>query len=93
MTSYNKVNGIHVAESDLFMRKILKDDWGFSGMIMSDWSGTTAGCEGIKAGLDLEMPGPTMVRGVAVERDIVTGKLTPGDVDACVLRVSTVIAS
>jgi beta-glucosidase len=88
MPSYNKVNGQHVVEQSFLLRKVLRDDFGFHGMLMSDWSGTTPGYETIKAGLDLEMPGPSMVRGAAVERDMITGKLTTADVDECVLRVS-----
>lgn len=88
MPSYNKVNGQHVVEQSHLLRKILRGDFGFSGMLMSDWSGTTPGHETIKASLDLEMPGPSMVRGAAVERDMITGKLSTADVDECVLRVS-----
>lgn len=90
MPSYNQVNGQHVVEQPLLLRKILRGDFGFKGMLMSDWSGTTSGYETIKAGLDLEMPGPSMVRGPAVERDMITGKLTTADVDECVLRVSLI---
>ncbi len=55
---------------------------------MSDWSGTYSSCEAIKMGLDLEMPGPAFMRGVCVERDIVSGKLSPEEVDECVDRLS-----
>lgn len=57
MTSYNRVNGTHVAESSFFLRKILRGDFEFKGLIMSDWSGTYSSSEAIKASLDLEMPG------------------------------------
>jgi beta-glucosidase len=86
MSSYNRVNGVHAAEHPHLLRKILRGDWGFKGLIMSDWSGTYSSSEAVKAGLD-EMPGPAFMRGVCVERDIVSGKLTPGDVDDCVGRV------
>ncbi|KAL1406447.1 hypothetical protein Q8F55_008146 [Vanrija albida] len=87
MTSYNRVNGLHVAEHPYLLRKVLRGDFGFSGMIISDWSGTYSSSEAIKAGLDLEMPGPAFMRGTCVERDIVSGKLTQGDVDECVRNV------
>lgn len=89
MTSYNKVNGVHAAESPYLLRRVLRGDFGFKGLLMSDWSGTYSSCEAIKAGLDLEMPGPAFMRGVCVERDIVSGKLRPEDVDECVDRVSS----
>jgi len=87
MASYNRVNGIHVAEHPFLLRKILRGDWGFKGLIMSDWSGTYSSAEAIKAGLDLEMPGPCIMRGSAVERDVIGGKLVPADIDDCTLRV------
>ena len=88
MSSYNRVNGIHVAEDPFLLREILRKEFDFSGLIMSDWSGSYSSSDAIKAGLDLEMPGPSMVRGVCVERDLVGGKLRGPEVDECVLRVS-----
>ncbi|KAF9041689.1 glycoside hydrolase family 3 protein [Panaeolus papilionaceus] len=57
MTSYNRVNGEHVCESEFFLNKLLREEWGFEGMIMSDWFGTYGVAPGLNAGLDLEMPG------------------------------------
>ncbi|WVQ62915.1 uncharacterized protein L199_001064 [Kwoniella botswanensis] len=87
MSSYNRVNGLHVAEHPFLLRKILRNDFGFKGMIMSDWSGTYSSSEAVKASLDLEMPGPALMRGSSLERDIIGGKLVPADIDECVLRV------
>ena len=89
MSSYNRIHGVHVAEHPQLLRDVLRRDFGFKGMIMSDWSGTYSSSDAIKASLDLEMPGPSMMRGVCLERDIVGGKLTTADLDECVLRVST----
>ncbi|KAG8996030.1 hypothetical protein FRB93_000992 [Tulasnella sp. JGI-2019a] len=60
MTSYGRVNGIHVSEDPSLIgdNGILRKEWGFQGLVMSDWFGTYAADEPIKAGLDLEMPGP-----------------------------------
>ena len=88
MTSYNRVNGLHAAEHPRLLREILRRDFGFKGMVISDWSGTYSSSEAIKASLDLEMPGPSIMRGPCLERDIIGGKLTPADIDECVLRVS-----
>ncbi|WWD20488.1 hypothetical protein CI109_104964 [Kwoniella shandongensis] len=87
MSSYNRVNGLHVAEHPFLLRKILRGDFEFKGMIMSDWSGTYSSSEAVKASLDLEMPGPSLMRGSSLERDIIGGKLVPTDIDECVLRV------
>lgn len=62
MTAYNKVNGTH-ADSNLFLLKqILRGEWGWDGLVMSDWGGTNSTADSLNAGLDLEMPGPTRWR-------------------------------
>ncbi|KAJ5644258.1 uncharacterized protein N7484_006765 [Penicillium longicatenatum] len=63
MTSYNRVNGIYVADDARLVNGILRKEWGFKGLVVSDWMGvySTAAC--INAGVDLEMPGPTKLRG------------------------------
>ncbi|KAJ7094493.1 glycoside hydrolase family 3 protein [Mycena belliarum] len=87
MTAYNRVNGLHVSEDKRFLEEILRKEWGYKGMIMSDWIGTYSTAESIKAGLDLEMPGPTVMRGKAVERCLVSEKLFPSDIDARVRKI------
>jgi beta-glucosidase len=57
MSAYNRVNGVYACENDHTLKDILKDEWGFDGIVMSDWFGTYD--EDVPAGgLDLEMPGP-----------------------------------
>ncbi len=56
MAAYNKVNGWWCAENDLLLNKILRDQWGFAGMVISDWSGTHSTVNSIKHGLNVEMP-------------------------------------
>ncbi|ESK88409.1 glycoside hydrolase family 3 protein [Moniliophthora roreri MCA 2997] len=58
MTSYGRLNGIHCAESRELMQGILRDEWKFEGIIMSDWHGTYSTDLAINAGMELEMPGP-----------------------------------
>ncbi|KAM0752674.1 hypothetical protein T439DRAFT_298947 [Meredithblackwellia eburnea MCA 4105] len=87
MTSYNRVNGLHVSESAYFLRKVLREDFGFKGALISDWSGTYSIGEAIKASLDMEFPGPSVMRGELVQRDITSGKITVADIDECALRV------
>ncbi|KAL4955815.1 beta-glucosidase precursor [Aspergillus filifer] len=59
MTAYNGVNGTFCCDNE----KLFKDEWGREGLVMSDWCGLYSTVEGIKAGLDLEMPGPSLFRG------------------------------
>ncbi|KAJ9131240.1 Beta-glucosidase [Pleurostoma richardsiae] len=87
MSSYNRVNGIHVSEDPYLLRDVLRGEWGFDGLVMSDWNGTYSTAEAIKAGLDLEMPGPTFMRGRFVNHAILCGKLHEDDIDACARRI------
>ncbi|KAI0068485.1 beta-glucosidase [Artomyces pyxidatus] len=57
MTAYNRVNGTHVSENPHLLRDVMRKEWGFQGMVMSDWFGMYSVDHGINAGLDLEMPG------------------------------------
>jgi beta-glucosidase len=76
MTGYNRINGPFAADSQPMLRGVLRGDWGFDGLVMSDWFGLHSTVEGLAAGLDLEMPGPTRFRGdlllEAIERGDVT---------------------
>jgi beta-glucosidase len=56
MAAYNKVNGRWCAENDALLNKILRDEWGFAGMVISDWGGTHSTVDSIKNGLNVEMP-------------------------------------
>ena len=56
MSAYNKVNGWWCAENDILLNKILRQDWGFAGMVISDWGGTHSTVRSVKAGLNVEMP-------------------------------------
>ena len=63
MTSYNRINGPWAADSVEMIDVVLRGEWGFDGLVMSDWFGLHSTAEGVVAGLDLEMPGPTLHRG------------------------------
>jgi beta-glucosidase len=56
MAAYNKVNGWWCAENDMLLNKILRKEWGFAGMVISDWGGTHSTVNSIKNGLNVEMP-------------------------------------
>lgn len=62
MTSYNKINNIHCSNSKKLITNILRKEWGFDGLVISDWGGTYSIKESYMAGLDLEFPGPPRFR-------------------------------
>lgn len=63
MSSYNKLNGTYTAENKWLLTDVLRDEWGFDGIVVSDWFGSRTTAPTVDAGLDLEMPGPTRDRG------------------------------
>ena len=62
MTAYNKVNGEHVSQSKKLLQDVLRKEFDWDGLIMSDWFGVYSTKESLDAGLNLEMPGPTRFR-------------------------------
>ncbi|KAF4309021.1 glycoside hydrolase family 3 protein [Botryosphaeria dothidea] len=81
MSSYNLVNGVHADQFPHTLKKILRDEWKYDGMVMSDWTGTNSVAEAIAAGCALEMPGPTKWRGERAVRAVEKGKLSAEDVE------------
>ncbi|EMD62022.1 glycoside hydrolase family 3 protein [Bipolaris sorokiniana ND90Pr] len=77
MTSYNKVNGTHADSNEFLLKQVLRGEWGWNGLVMSDWGGTNSTADSLNAGLDLEMPGPTRWRSVeAVTEAVKKGEVT-----------------
>lgn len=77
MTSYNLVNGVHADMNEFLLQKVLRGQWGWKGMVMSDWGGVNSTIESLQAGTDLEMPGPTKWRAsAAVSAAVKEGKLS-----------------
>ncbi|MDE5660529.1 MAG: glycoside hydrolase family 3 C-terminal domain-containing protein [Muribaculaceae bacterium] len=73
MDSYNPVNGVHATQNDYLNNKVLRDMWGFDGVVMSDWSATYDGVEAANGGLDLEMP-----RAKCMNRDVLIPAIEQG---------------
>lgn len=76
MSAYNRVNGPYAADSKWLLTTVLRDEWGFDGLVMSDWFGLHSTVEAIDAGLDLEMPGPSIHRGEKLLDAVRTGAVT-----------------
>ncbi|CAG8876862.1 unnamed protein product [Penicillium salamii] len=75
MTAYNKVNGLHAAEHKTLLQDVLRGEWGWDGLVISDWFGTYSTSEAVIAGLDLEMPGPPRWRGAALAHALTSNKI------------------
>jgi beta-glucosidase len=81
MSSYNKLNGTYAAENHWLLTEVLRGDWGYDGIVMSDWFGSRSTAPTVNAGLDLEMPGPTRDRG-----DKLIAAVEAGEVSADTVR-------
>ncbi len=87
MSSYNKVNGTYASENVPLLRGVLRDDWGFDGVVFSDWYGTHSAAASLEASLDLEMPGPARLRGDRLVNAVRHGEVSEACVDQSVLRM------
>ena len=87
MCAYNLVNGIQMSENRRLLTEILRDEWGFEGLVMSDWGAVRDRVKGIMAGLDLEMPYSNGAYDGVVAEAVRNGELSEKDLDACVQRV------
>lgn len=91
MSSYNRLNGTFTSEHKALLGDLLKDEWGFSGLVMSDWFGSHSTAPTVEAGLDLEMPGPTRDRGDKLVAAVRAGELGADRVRDAARRVLTLI--
>ncbi|KAI8293164.1 putative beta-glucosidase K [Colletotrichum sp. SAR11_240] len=87
MTAYNKVNGDFCSANHYLIRDILRGEWGWDGLVMSDWFGTNSVVPSLTAGLDLEMPGPVRRRGKHLLEAHRQGLVDSSFIDASASRV------
>jgi beta-glucosidase len=87
MPAYNKLNGTYCSENELLLTSILRDEWHFEGMVVSDWGGTHSTVKAANAGLDLEMPGPPQHRGEMLVDAVKNGEVEEALIDVSVRRI------
>ena len=91
MCSYNRLNGEYVSQDRRVLTDILREEWGFDGMVVSDWSAVNDRVKGLLAGLDLEMPTSYGVNDQQIVEAVRSGSLKDVVLDAAVERILTLI--
>ena len=87
MCAYNKVNGVYASENPWLLTEVLRDEWGFDGLVMSDWGAVHDRVAALDAGLDLEMPPNHGVSDAAIVAAARSGELDEAVLDRAVARV------
>lgn len=84
MTSYNAVNGVYANENKHLLQEILRSDWKFDGIVITDWGGSNSHVKGVAAGSNLEMPAPGLGSARELLAAVENGTLTIEELDSCV---------
>lgn len=92
MCAYNKINGTYASEDPWLLTDLLRGEWGFEGLVVSDWGAVDDRPVGVAAGLDLEMPSSAGVNDARVVAAVEAGDLSQEDLDLAVSRVLTLVA-
>lgn len=87
MTSYNRLDGTFAADHRRLVNDVLREEWGFDGLVMTDWFASHDTVQGVLAGTDLEMPGTTRERGQKLVDAVNAGRLPAQAVRDCARRV------
>ncbi|MGI6701108.1 MAG: beta-glucosidase [Christensenellales bacterium] len=91
MCSYNRINGVYSSDNKWLLTDVLREEWGYKGIVVSDWGATNDRVEGIKAGMDLEMPGPSS-NDKKIVKAVKEGSLKEEDLDIVVERLLNYIS-
>lgn len=91
MSSYNRINGEFVGDSSEYLTKILRDEWGFNGYVVSDWGAVNDRIKALKAGLDLEMPHGSDENDEMIVKAVESGELDEKILDITCERILDII--
>lgn len=88
MCAYNLVNGTYCAEHTELMTTILRDEWGFDGLVMTDWGANNDRVAGVRAGVDVEMPGGSKGSIVALQQALESGGIERSTIEVSAKRLA-----
>lgn len=91
MACYNRVQGVYGSESPYILTEVLKNQWGFEGIVISDWFAVVNRVEGIKAGMHIEMPGVSTINDELIVEAVKNGELEESVLDALVKDILRVV--
>ncbi|HEY64224.1 MAG TPA: beta-glucosidase [Caldilineae bacterium] len=91
MGAYNRLNGTYCCENRYLLSEILKGEWGFQGIVISDWGATKSTAASANAGLDLEMPGPARLMGPRLLQAVKDGQVSEEVIDDKVRRLLRIV--
>ena len=93
MSSYNLINGIYANENEWLLKKVLREEWGFDGFVVSDWGADNDHALGIQNGSNLTMPGPGADAAISLVRSVKDGEISESDLDERLRELIPVILS
>ena len=91
MCSYNRINGVYSCENNWLLNDVLRGEWGYEGLMLTDWGAMNDRVPALKAGLDLEMPSSHGVRDQQIVKAVESGELSIEVLDQAVTRVLTLV--
>ena len=92
MCAYNRINGTYASDHPYLMSDILKGEWGHEGLVVTDWTAMNDRIAALKAGVDLEMPGPAEVNTKKIITAVQSGELEEAVLNTAVTRILTLIS-
>ncbi|MBO0867275.1 MAG: glycoside hydrolase family 3 C-terminal domain-containing protein [Micromonosporaceae bacterium] len=90
MCSYNRINGVHASQNRWLLTQVLRDEWGYQGVVISDWGAVHDRIAALAAGLDLEMPGTPGAPGEVLDA-VSSGMLPESTMDESVRRIAALV--
>ena len=91
MCSYNRINGVYASQNHWLLTEVLRDEWGYEGLVVSDWGAVADRVAAVAAGLDLTMPGPDDRGDRALAEAVADGRLAPEALATAADRVRALV--